>query len=71
MGEPFTARVKCAELLPTEFDALTVKASAVATVVGGPEMRPVDAFKLSPAGSVPAVTAQVMGVVPEAERVCE
>jgi len=37
---------------------------AVPAVVGVPEMTPVDAVKLSPAGSAPALMLQVYGVVP-------
>ena len=37
---------------------------AVPAVVGVPEMTPVDATRLSPAGSVPALTVQLYGAVP-------
>src|SRR4029077_10471185 len=37
---------------------------AVPAVVGVPEITPVDATRLNPAGSVPALTLQVYGVVP-------
>jgi hypothetical protein len=41
----------------------TVK-ETVPVVVGVPEMTPVDATRLNPAGNVPALTLQVYGVVP-------
>ena len=44
---------------------------AMPGALGVPLMSPVDAFRVSPGGSVPLVTAQVMGVVPEAVSVCE
>jgi len=37
---------------------------AVPAVVGVPEMTPVDAARLSPAGKAPALTLQLYGVVP-------
>jgi hypothetical protein len=49
---------------------VTVKA-ATADTVGVPLMRPVDAFKVSPAGSAPLATAHVSGVLPDAVRFCE
>jgi hypothetical protein len=36
----------------------------VPAVVGVPEITPVDAARLNPAGSVPALTLQLYGVVP-------
>jgi hypothetical protein len=52
-------------------DAVLLAASVTCTVnddvpdvVGVPEMTPVDAVRLSPAGNVPAVMLQVYGVVP-------
>jgi hypothetical protein len=36
----------------------------VPAVVGVPEITPVDATRLNPAGNVPALTVQVYGVVP-------
>jgi hypothetical protein len=36
----------------------------VPAVAGVPEIAPVDAAKLNPAGSVPAITLQLYGVVP-------
>jgi hypothetical protein len=46
--------------------------SEVPTVVGVPEMIPVPAARVSPAGNEPVVTDHVYGVVPpEAVRVCE
>jgi hypothetical protein len=42
---------------------LTVKLN-VPAVVGVPEITPVDAAKLNPAGSIPALTLQLYGVVP-------
>lgn len=46
-----------------ESNAWTVK-DAVPEVVGVPEITPVEAFKLRPAGSAPALMPQVYGVVP-------
>ena len=43
--------------------AVTVKL-LVAAVVGVPEITPVPGFNERPAGSVPAVTLQVMGAAP-------
>jgi hypothetical protein len=37
---------------------------AVPAAVGVPEITPVDAAKLNPAGNVPALTLQLYGVVP-------
>ena len=51
-----------AVLLAASFTC-TVK-EAVPAVVGVPEITPVDAAKLSPAGSAPVLTLQVYGVVP-------
>jgi hypothetical protein len=42
---------------------------AAPNVVGVPVMTPVVGFKLSPAGSEPAVIAQVIGALPDAPRV--
>ena len=50
---------------PAEFVALTEKLN-VPIVVGVPEITPVFAFKLSPAGSVPVAIDQDIGVVPVA-----
>ena len=58
------------EELPAVLVAATVNVETLA-VVGVPLMIPVVAPKLRPAGSVPLVTPQVMGVVPVAARVCE
>ena len=54
--------------LPAEFVTLTEKPD-VPAVVGVPEMTPVAAFKLKPAGSVPLLISQVIGVVPVAVSV--
>ena len=44
---------------------------AAAIAVGVPLSRPVDAFNVNPAGSVPLVTAQVIVALPDAANVCE
>ena len=69
-GAAFTARLSCLELLPHALVAVTVKAAAP-NAVGVPPMTPLEAFKVSPAGNEPPVTAQVIGVLPEALSVCE
>ena len=69
-GAAFTVRLSCVELLPKALVAVTVKV-ATPGVVGVPLMTPVEAFKVSPAGSVPLVTAHVIGALPEALRVWE
>ena len=61
----FTVRLSCTELVPKALVALTVKV-AVPNTVGVPLMTPVEAFKVSPAGSAPPVRAHVIGVLPEA-----
>jgi len=50
---------------PAVFVALTVKLY-VSADVGMPVIAPVDAFKFRPAGRLPLVTVQVIGVVPVA-----
>ena len=50
---------------PATLVALTVKLY-VSADVGMPVIAPVEAFKLSPAGKLPLVTVQVIGVVPVA-----
>lgn len=70
VGAAFTVTVNCLELLPKELVAVMVTV-AVANAVGVPLRRPVDAFNVSPAGSVPLVTAQVIVALPEAANVCE
>jgi hypothetical protein len=52
----------------TPLAAVTVNA-AVSTVVGVPAISPVAAFNVRPAGSVPVVTDQVMGLLPVAVNV--
>jgi hypothetical protein len=44
---------------------------AVPTDAGVPLITPLDAFKVSPLGSDPAVTDQVIGLLPLALSVCE
>jgi hypothetical protein len=58
------------ELVPTALVAATANV-ATPIAVGVPLTTPVEAFKIRPAGSEPLVTDQVMGVVPEAAKVCE
>ena len=60
-----TTIVSCLVLLPAAFCARTVKVKVPARV-GVPEMTPVFAFRLKPAGRLPAEMFQVMGVVPVA-----
>ena len=69
-GAAFTVRLSCVELLPKALVAVTVKV-ATPGVVGVPLMTPVEAFNVSPAVSEPPVTAQVIGVLPEAVSVWE
>jgi hypothetical protein len=66
----FTGRVNGTELLPYALVAVNVKV-AVPDPMGVPARMPVDAFKARPEGSAPPVTAQVMGVLPEADRLWE
>ena len=54
--------------LPAAFVALTVKLN-VPVVVGVPDIIPVVAFKVRPAGSVRAEISQVIGAVPVAASV--
>ena len=58
------------EAVPYSFEAVTVKVK-VPDSVGVPEITPVEALMLRPAGRVPEVTAHVIGAVPDAVRVCE
>ena len=53
---------------PAALNALTVKLD-VPAVVGVPVIAPVSTFKLKPAGRLPMVIAQVIGVVPVAVKV--
>ena len=53
---------------PTEFVALTVKLN-VPSADGVPDITPVAAFKLRPAGNVRAEMSHVIGVVPVAASV--
>jgi hypothetical protein len=52
-------------VFPAVFSALTTKLD-VPAVVGVPEINPVLEFKFNPAGRVPLVIDQVIGVVPVA-----
>ena len=65
-----TVRLSCLESLPTALVALTANVETPAAV-GVPLRMPVEEPRLSPAGSVPLVTAHVIGVVPAATNVCE
>jgi hypothetical protein len=67
-GGPFTVRLTGSELLPNALLAFTVKLKTPAGV-GVPLT--VEAFRVSPAGSAPLVTDQVIGVVPAALSLCE
>ena len=53
---------------PAELVALTEKLN-VPIAVGVPVIAPLDAFKLKPAGRIPLVIDQVIGVVPVAASV--
>jgi len=66
----FTVRLNCLELLPPALVALTVNVKTPAAV-GVPLKMPVADPRLSPPGSVPLVTAHVIGVVPVATNACE
>jgi len=69
-GGPLTVRLSCLELQPNALVALTVKV-ATPSSVDVPLMAPVNVFKIRPAGSAPAVAAQVVGPLPEAVRACQ
>ena len=58
----------CFASVPLLLVALTVKVDGPA-VVGVPEIVPVDALRLKPAGNEPLLTLHVMGVSPAAESV--
>ena len=66
----FTVRLSNSELLPAELVAVTVNVDT-ATAVGVPLRTPVEEPRATPAGSVPLVTAQVIGVVPLAANFSE
>ena len=70
MREAVIFTVKDFEAVPYSFAAVTVKVYAP-ELVGVPEIMPVDALRLNPAGRVPEVTAHVIGAVPVAVRVWE
>jgi hypothetical protein len=61
----FTVKLRAAELCPTALVAVTVKLETLCAVAV-PLMTPVEAFRLSPAGREPPVTAHVIGALPEA-----
>lgn len=65
----FTVKLSCLELLPNALAAQTVKLTAPCAV-GVPLIRPVEPFNASPGGRAPVVRDHVIGVVPEAVRVC-
>jgi hypothetical protein len=54
--------------VPKAFAAVTVKV-ATPSAVDVPLMTPVEVFNVNPVGNEPAVTVQVIGVLPEAARV--
>ena len=60
--------LKALVAFPAEFVALTVKLN-VPSAVGVPEITPVVAFKLRPAGNVRAEISQAIGAVPVAASV--
>ena len=70
VGAAFTVRLNCLELEPAALVAPTMNVKTPAAV-GVPRMVPVEEPRVSPAGSVPLVTAHVIGVVPEATKVRE
>jgi hypothetical protein len=67
-GSVVTTILKAFVIFPATFVALTVKLD-IPVVVGVPEINPVFVFKLNPAGKTPYAIAQVIGVVPLADRV--
>jgi hypothetical protein len=69
MGGAFTVILNDLELEPPAFVAVIVGVKTPAAV-GVPLMTPVEDPRLSPAGSVPLVTLQIIGAVPVAARVC-
>jgi hypothetical protein len=69
-GRAFTVRLNGWELLPTRFVAVAVNV-ATPSDAGVPLITPVEAFKVSPEGSAPPVTDQVIGMLPEAVTVWE
>ena len=70
VGGAFTVRLSCLELPPPALVPLTVNVETPAAA-GVPPMVPVEEPRVSPAGSVPLVTAHVIGVVPPAISFCE
>ena len=68
VGAAVIAMLRFLVALPMELVALTVKLN-VPVVVGVPDITPVDAFKLRPAGSVRAEISHVNGAVPVAASV--
>ena len=66
----FTVRLSCLELDPPALAAVIVGAKTP-VAVGVPLIMPVVDPRVSPAGNVPLVTVQVIGVVPVAVSVCE
>ncbi len=69
-GGAFTVRLSCLELAPPALVAVIVGVKTPDTV-GVPLIMPVADPKLSPAGRLPLVRVQVIGVVPVAVSVCE
>ena len=65
-----TVSVNARLALPTEFVAVSVNEN-VPPAVRAPVTVPVAAFSTRPGGSAPAVSAQVIGAVPEAWKVCD
>ena len=69
-GGAFTVRLNGVVALPAALLAWSVNANAPA-VEGVPLRIPVEEPNVSPAGSAPLDTVQVMGAVPVAVSVCE
>jgi hypothetical protein len=70
VGGAFTPRLNCLEPLPIALVAVAVKV-ATPTATGVPLRSPVDGFRARPPGSAPLLMLHVIGVLPEAMRVCE
>ena len=68
VGSAVTAILSVFVAFPVAFVALTLKLN-VPSVVGVPDITPLAAFKLRPAGNVPLDIDQVSGAVPVAVRV--
>jgi len=68
VGAAIITMLRAFVAFPAAFVALTVKLN-VPSAVGVPDITPVDAFRLRPAGNVRAEISQVIGVDPVAASV--